>query len=111
HHLAPRAVCLRALSQVLDLETIRGSGLKLGVDPLGGAGVHYWGPIAERYGLNLKIVNDAVDPTFRFMTGDRDGRIRMDPSSPYAMRSLIGLKDQFDVAFACDTDHDRHGVV
>jgi phosphoglucomutase len=83
----------------------------LGVDPLGGAGVHYWEPIAERYGLNLKVVNDVVDPTFRFMTLDWDGRIRMDPSSQYAMQSLIKLKDQFDVAFACDTDHDRHGIV
>ena len=81
------------------------------MDPLGGAGVHYWGPIAERYGLNLTLVNEVVDPTFRFMTLDWDGRIRMDPSSPYAMRSLIGLKDRFDVAFACDTDHDRHGIV
>src|SRR6202008_4336487 len=90
---------------------IRSSGMKIGVDPLGGAGVHYWAPIAERYGLNLTVVNGTVDPTFRFMTLDWDGRIRMDPSSPYAMRSLIGLKDKFDIAFACDTDHDRHGVV
>ncbi len=81
------------------------------VDPLGGAGVHYWEPIAERYGLKLTVVNKAVDPTFRFMTVDWDGQIRMDPSSPYAMQRLIGLKDQFDVAFACDTDHDRHGIV
>jgi phosphoglucomutase len=99
------------LANVIDMEAIRGSGLKLGVDPLGGAGVHYWGPIAARYGLNLTVVSDAVDPTFRFMTVDWDGRIRMDPSSPYAMQRLIGLKDKFDVAFACDTDHDRHGVV
>ena len=99
------------LGQVLDLEAIRNSKLKLGVDPLGGAGVHYWGPIADRYGLDLTIVNRDVDPTFRFMTLDWDGRIRMDPSSQYAMRSLIGLKDKFDVAFACDTDHDRHGIV
>ena len=99
------------LANVIDMEAIRGSGLKLGVDPLGGAGVHYWGPIAERYGLDLTVVSDAVDPTFRFMTLDWDGRIRMDPSSPYAMQRLIGLKDRFDVAFACDTDHDRHGVV
>jgi phosphoglucomutase len=81
------------------------------VDPLGGAGVHYWKPIAERYGLNLTIVNPDVDPTFRFMTLDWDGRIRMDPSSPYAMRRLVGMKDQFDIAMACDTDHDRHGIV
>src|SRR3569832_2445241 len=87
------------LGSVLDMEAIRGAGISLGVDPLGGAGVHYWGPIAERYGLNLTIVNDAVDPTFRFMTVDWDGRIRMDPSSSYAMQSLIGLKDRFDIAF------------
>jgi phosphoglucomutase len=99
------------LSQVIDLDLIRDSGLKLGVDPLGGAGVHYWRPIAERYGLNLTVVNQTVDSTFRFMTLDWDGKIRMDPSSPYAMRSLIALKDKFDVAFACDTDHDRHGIV
>jgi phosphoglucomutase len=99
------------LSQVIDFDVIRGAKLNLGVDPLGGASVHYWGPIVDRYGLNLTVVNDAVDPTFRFMTLDWDGRIRMDPSSPYAMRRLIGLKDKFDVAFACDTDADRHGVV
>ncbi|HUP03924.1 MAG TPA: phosphoglucomutase (alpha-D-glucose-1,6-bisphosphate-dependent) [Bryobacteraceae bacterium] len=99
------------LRNVLDLDAIRGSGLKLGVDPLGGAGVHYWGPIAQRYGLNLTVVSDAVDQTFRFMTLDWDGRIRMDPSSKYAMQRLIGLRERFDVAFACDTDHDRHGVV
>jgi phosphoglucomutase len=83
----------------------------MGVDPLGGAGVHYWGPIAERYGLNLTVVNEVVDPAFRFMTVDWDGQIRMDPSSSYAMQSLIDLKDRFDIAFACDTDHDRHGIV
>ncbi len=99
------------VANVIDMEVIRSTGLKLGVDPLGGAGVHYWGPIAERYGLNLTVVNDAVDPTFRFMTLDWDGKIRMDPSSPYAMRRLIDLKDKFDIAVACDTDHDRHGVV
>jgi phosphoglucomutase len=99
------------LSKVIDFDVIRASKLNLGVDPLGGASVHYWKPIAERYGLNLTVVNETVDPTFRFMTLDWDGRIRMDPSSPYAMRRLIGLKDQFDVAFACDTDADRHGVV
>ena len=81
------------------------------VDPLGDAGVHYWGPIAEHYGLSLTVVNEAVDPTFRFMTVDWDGQIRMDPSSPYAMQRLIGMKDRFDLAFACDTDHDRHGIV
>ena len=99
------------LATVIDMEAIRGAGIRLGVDPLGGAGVHYWGPIAERYGLNLTVVNDAVDPTFRFMTVDWDGQIRMDPSSPYAMGRLIELKDRFDIAFACDTDHDRHGIV
>ena len=99
------------LAQVVDLDVIRESKISLGVDPLGGAGVHYWGPIADRYKLNLTVVNQAVDPTFRFMTVDWDGQIRMDPSSPYAMESLIGLKDSFDIAFACDTDHDRHGIV
>jgi phosphoglucomutase len=99
------------LGNVLDMDAIRGAGISMGVDPLGGAGVHYWGPIAERYGLNLTVVNETVDPTFRFMTVDWDGRIRMDPSSSYAMQGLIGLKDRFDIAFACDTDHDRHGIV
>jgi len=99
------------VGRVIDMEAIRTGGLRIGVDPLGGAGVHYWGPIAERYGINLTVVNDAVDPTFRFMTLDWDGKIRMDPSSPYAMQRLIGLKDQFDIAVACDTDHDRHGIV
>jgi len=99
------------LANVLDMDAIRGAKISMGVDPLGGAGVHYCGPIAERYGLNLTVVNEAVDPTFRFMTVDWDGQIRMDPSSPYAMQRLIGLKDRFDIAFACDTDHDRHGIV
>jgi phosphoglucomutase len=99
------------LGNVIDMDAIRGEKINLGVDPLGGAGVHYWGPIAERYGLNLTVVNEAVDPTFRFLTVDWDGQVRMDPSSPYAMRRLIGLKDRFEIAFACDTDHDRHGIV
>ena len=99
------------LGNVLDMEVIRGAKLSLGVDPLGGAGVHYWARIAERYGLNLTVVNEAVDPTFRFMTVDWDGQIRMDPSSSYAMQRLIGMKDRFDLSFACDTDHDRHGIV
>jgi phosphoglucomutase len=99
------------LGAVLDLDAVRGAGLELGVDPLGGAGIRYWPAIAERYGLHLTVTNEQVDATFRFMAVDWDGRIRMDPSSAYAMRSLIGLKDRFDVAFACDTDHDRHGVV
>ncbi len=99
------------LGNVINMDAIRGAKISLGVDPLGGAGVHYWGPIAERYGLNLTVVNEAVDPTFRFMTVDWDGQIRMDPSSPYAMQRLIDLKDRFEIAFACDTDHDRHGIV
>ncbi|HEX5492103.1 MAG TPA: phosphoglucomutase (alpha-D-glucose-1,6-bisphosphate-dependent) [Candidatus Udaeobacter sp.] len=99
------------LGNVIDMDIIRGANIRLGVDPLGGAGVHYWRPIAERYGLNLAVVNEAVDPTFRFMTVDWDGQIRMDPSSPYAMQRLIEMKDRFDLAFACDTDHDRHGIV
>ncbi len=99
------------LGHVIDMDVIRSTTVSLGVDPLGGAGVDYWGPIAEHYGLNLTVVNDAVDPTFRFMTVDWDGQIRMDPSSPYAMQRLIDIKDRFDIAWACDTDHDRHGIV
>ena len=99
------------LDQAIDMEAIRAAGIHMAVDPLGGAGVHYWGPIAQRYGLDLTVVNTCVDPTFRFMTVDWDGQIRMDPSSRYAMQPLIGLKDRFDIAFACDTDHDRHGIV
>lgn len=99
------------LGNVIDMNIIRDAKVSIGVDPLGGAGVHYWKPIAERYGLNLTVVNEEVDPTFRFMTVDWDGQIRMDPSSPYAMQKLIGLKNRFDIAFACDTDHDRHGIV
>jgi phosphoglucomutase len=99
------------LATVIDFDAIRGAGLKLAVDPLGGAGVHYWPLIAERYGIDLTVVSEEVDPRFAFMTVDWDGRIRMDPSSPYAMQRLLGLKDRYDVAFACDTDHDRHGVV
>jgi len=105
------ATYTKDLVNVIDMAAIRQSKIKLGVDPLGGAGVQYWGHIAEVYGLNLTVTNTVVDPTFRFMTLDWDGNIRMDPSSAYAMRGLIGLKDQFDVAFACDTDHDRHGIV
>ena len=99
------------LNAVVDLEAIRGAGVNIGVDPLGGAGVAYWDRIGERYGLALTVVNKLVDPTFSFMTLDWDGQIRMDCSSPYAMAGLISLKDRFDVAFACDTDHDRHGIV
>lgn len=98
------------LVNVIDLDAVRGAGLKIGVDPLGGAGVAYWPLIGERYGLNLTVVNEAVDPTFRFLTLDWDGRLRMDPSSPHVMRPLTALKDRFDIAFACDADHDRHGI-
>jgi len=97
------------LGKVIDMDVIRAAKISVGVDPLGGAGVHYWGPIAGHYKLDLTVVNQAVDPTFRFMTVDWDGQIRMDPSSPYAMQRLIGLKDQYTTAFGCDTDHDRHG--
>ena len=99
------------LGNVIDMDIIRGAKLHLGVDPLGGAGVHYWERIAERHELGLTVVSEVVDPTFSFMTVDWDGQIRMDPSSPYAMQRLIGMKDQFDLSFACDTDHDRHGIV
>ena len=102
---------INELGAVINMDAIRVSHIKIGVDPLGGAGVHYWEPIAEKYGLNLTVVNKIVDPTFRFMTIDWDGQIRMDPSSAYAMQSLIKMKDQFEIAFACDTDHDRHGIV
>jgi phosphoglucomutase len=102
---------VRDLGVILDMDVIRGSNIRMGVDPLGGAGVHYWARIAELYRLDLTVVNGDVDPTFRFMTLDWDGKIRMDPSSSYAMQRLIGLKDRFDIAFACDTDHDRHGIV
>ncbi|MEO7072990.1 MAG: phosphoglucomutase (alpha-D-glucose-1,6-bisphosphate-dependent) [Rhodanobacter sp.] len=99
------------LASVIDFDLIRSAGVHMGVDPLGGAGVHYWQPIAERYKLDLTVVSAEVDPQFAFMSVDWDGKIRMDPSSKYAMQRLIGLKDEYDVAFACDTDHDRHGVV
>ncbi len=99
------------LNSVVDMNAVRDAKLKLGVDPLGGAGIDYWPRIAEQYGLDLTIVNKSVDPTFRFMSVDWDGKIRMDPSSPYAMQRLIALKDKFDIAFASDTDHDRHGIV
>ena len=99
------------LGNVVDFDAIRGAGVRMGVDPLGGAGVHYWPRIAEQYRLDLTIVSDVVDATFRFMTLDWDGQIRMDPSSSYAMQRLLAIKDRFDIAFACDTDHDRHGIV
>src|SRR6266478_6474085 len=99
------------LPTVVDMQVIRESKVRIGVDPLGGASIAYWDAIGERYGLNLEVVNHSVDPTFRFMTVDWDGQIRMDPSSPYAMARMVGLKDRFDVAFASDTDADRHGIV
>jgi phosphoglucomutase len=99
------------LRNVIDLDAVRAAGLKLGVDPLGGAAVHYWDPINEVYGLNIHVVNPRVDPTFSFMTVDHDGKIRMDCSSPYAMARLVGLKDEYRVAFANDPDSDRHGIV
>jgi phosphoglucomutase len=99
------------LGNVIDFDAIRGANIHMGVDPLGGAGVHYWARIAEQYKIDLSVVSEEVDPTFRFMTVDWDGQIRMDPSSTYAMQRLLALKDRFDIAFACDTDHDRHGIV
>ena len=99
------------LGNAIDFDAIRGAGLKLGVDPLGGAGARYWARIAERHRFDLDVLDDTIDPTFRFMTLDWDGRIRMDPSSKFAMQRLIGLREKYDVAFACDTDHDRHGIV
>lgn len=99
------------LKNVIDMDLLRSSQINIGIDPLGGAGVHYWGPIAEHYGLNLTVVDHTIDPTFSFLTLDWDGKIRMDPSSPYAMQKLIGLKNRFAIAAGCDTDHDRHGIV
>lgn len=99
------------LGGVIDMDAIRNAKVRMGVDPLGGAGVHYWAAIAERWQLDLQVVSEVVDPTFAFMTLDWDGQIRMDPSSRYAMQRLIAIKDRFDIAFACDTDHDRHGIV
>jgi phosphoglucomutase len=99
------------LANVIDMEAIRGAGLRVGVDPLGGAAVHYWEPINEKYGLELEVVNPSIDPTFAFMTVDHDGKIRMDCSSPYAMAGLLQLKDRYRIAFANDTDADRHGIV
>ncbi len=111
HHHDYIAPYVADLANVIDMAAIANAGLKIGADPMGGAGVHYWEPIAERYGLDLTVVNTAVDPTFRFMTVDKDGQIRMDCSSPYAMASLIRLKDDFDIAFGNDPDADRHGIV
>jgi phosphoglucomutase len=106
-----RAGYVHDLADVVDLQAIRESGLCLGVDPMGGAGVHYWPMIAERHGLSLEVTNPAVDPRFAFVPRDHDGRIRMDPSSPYAMQALVAQRERFDLSFACDTDHDRHGIV
>ena len=118
---ARKAACVRVhdylntyvqdLGSIIDFEVIRSAGVHMGVDPLGGAGVHYWQAIKDRYRLDLTVVSDTVDPQFGFMSVDWDGRIRMDPSSKYAMQRLIGLRETYDVAFACDTDHDRHGIV
>ena len=99
------------LGNVIDMDVIREAKVRMGVDPLGGAGVHYWGAIAERYRVDLTVISEVVDPTFAFMPLDWDGEIRMDPSSPYAMQRLVDMKSRFDIAFACDTDHDRHGIV
>jgi phosphoglucomutase len=111
HHYDYLNAYVNDLSNVIDMNKIRDSNIRMGVDPMGGAGLHYWLRIKEQYGLNLCITNDIIDPTFKFMRVDWDGQLRMDPSSSYAMENLIELKDQFDVAFACDTDHDRHGIV
>jgi phosphoglucomutase len=118
---ARRAACIHThdyitpyvadLANVVDLDAIRAAGVRIGIDPLGGAAVQYWQPIIERYKIAVTVVNDAIDPTFRFMTVDWDGKIRMDCSSPYAMTRLIALQDKFDIAFANDTDADRHGIV
>lgn len=111
HHADLITPYVEALGQGIDFAAIQKAGLRIGVDPLGGSSVHYWRPIAERYGLDITVVNTTVDPTFRFMTLDHDGKIRMDCSSPWAMASLVGLKDRFDIAFGTDPDADRHGIV
>ncbi len=111
HHFDFLDAYVRDLGSVIDMDVIRDAGIRMGVDPLGGAGVHYWPRIAELYQLNLSVISDEVDATFRFMSVDWDGQIRMDPSSPYAVQRLIDQRERFDIAFACDTDHDRHGIV
>jgi len=111
HHYDYLNKYVNDLGNVINMDAIKNSKINIGVDPLGGAGVHYWEPIAERYGLNLTVVNKTVDADFRFMPVDWDGQIRMDPSSPYAMKNLVSLKDKFDISMACDTDYDRHGIV
>src|SRR5690606_12502179 len=100
-----------SLGEIVDMAAIKSAGLSIGADPMGGAGVHFWGPIVERYGVNISLVSDVVDPTFSFMCVDKDGKIRMDCSSRYAMAGLIALKDKYDIAFGNDTDYDRHGIV
>jgi len=102
---------VEGLGSVIDMDAIRASGIRIGADPMGGSGVAYWQPVVERYGIDLEVVNPAIDPSFRFMSVDKDGKIRMDCSSPAAMASLIGLKDRYDIAFGNDTDFDRHGIV
>ena len=111
HHYDYLNTYVNDLANIIDMDCIRNAGIKMGVDPLGGAGVHYWQPIADKYKIDLTIVSKIVDPTFSFMTVDWDGQIRMDPSSPYAMQRLIAMKDKFDISFACDTDYDRHGII
>jgi phosphoglucomutase len=111
HHHDYVTPYVSALGEAVDMDAIKGAGLKIGVDPLGGSGIGYWAPIADRYGLNIQVVNESVDPTFGFMTVDHDGKIRMDCSSPHAMAGLIALKDKFDIAFGNDPDYDRHGIV
>ncbi|MFZ6769828.1 phosphoglucomutase (alpha-D-glucose-1,6-bisphosphate-dependent) [Undibacterium sp. Di26W] len=111
HHYNFMDFYVDEIGSVINMHVIRDEQIRIGVDPLGGAGVHYWAAIADRYRLNLTVVNDVIDPRFAFMPLDWDGKIRMDPSSKYAMQGLIGMQDKFDIAFACDTDHDRHGIV
>ncbi len=105
------SVYVTDLANIVDLAAIKSAGVRMAVHPLGGAGVHFWGPIAERYGIDLTVLSTVVDPQFAFMSLDWDGQVRMDPSSPNAMRSLIALRDQYPIVVACDTDHDRHGIV
>ncbi len=111
HHYDYVTPYVNDLDSIINMAAIAGAGIRMGVDPLGGSGLAYWEPIAERYGLDIELVNPVIDPTFSFMTVDKDGKIRMDCSSPYAMASLIGLKDQYDIAFGNDPDYDRHGIV
>jgi phosphoglucomutase len=111
HHYGFLGSYVDELDQVIDMHVIRKARICIGVDPLGGAGVHYWAAIAKRWQLDLTVISEVVDPTFAFMTLDLDGQIRMDPSSKYAMQRLIAIKDRVDIAIACDTDHDSHGIV